>query len=217
MDILSILGSINIISVFFFVLTFGVLIYEIYLFRKEKKKKEKPTIPNFNPTKAVPNQIYSSVPVAPAEKPKVIKKRKNLALMIGVAVATFFGIAIIIVLKNTAVPEKPPPPVNTIATSHPTKTPSPTTSDLFITPTSTPVILAQNLTPTASPSAIPLGGTGNVTSTPSATTIPTTTISPSPTSIGTATSSSLPVAGIVQPQLFILLLGAATVFISIVY
>ena len=223
MDFLDLLGSVNKISIFFFIVTLGVLGYEFYLFQKEKRRKEKPTIPTFNAAQKIPRQNYSTSPVL-NEKPKVLKKHKNLALIITLVIVVFLGVGLFFTIQNTSTPQEQPPPVSTKAQTNPTSVPSPIITEqaaLFITPTPTQTVLAQNPTASPSPSLVPslaVGGVLNPTSTPSAgTTSIQPSITPSSSPTATRTVTTLPVAGVAQPQLFILALGALTVFFSILY
>src|SRR3990167_545279 len=115
MDIFEILGSLNKISIFFFVVTLGVLGYELYVFQKEKKQKEKPKIPKFNAAKTVqPPQFSATSVISDAQKP--IKKHKNLTVVLTSVIVAVLGSALFFTLQQTGAPEEPPPPVSTRAT-----------------------------------------------------------------------------------------------------
>lgn len=75
MDIVSILSSINKVSLTAFVVTLGVLIYEIYHLRKEKSiRRVKPVIPSFDHSKGSQPMI-SATPIVLKEND--IKKNPN--------------------------------------------------------------------------------------------------------------------------------------------
>src|SRR3990167_2737574 len=156
MDVLELLGSVNKVSIFFFILTLGVLGYEFYLFQKEKKKKEKPKIPTFNPSRVVQAHNYTPAPSSENEKPTVT------------------GVPI-----ESITPTTPPVGGPETTTGTPTVTLISTSASATLTPTKAAVASVSSPTPT--------------------------------------TPQTLPVAATVQPQLFILLLGALTVFFSILY
>ena len=230
MDVFEILGSINKISIFFFIVTLGVLGYELYVFQKEKKQKQKPKIPTFNNTKAVQPQHFAASPIISDTK-KPIKKHKNLTVILAAVLVAVFGAALFFTLQNTSAPEELPPPVNTRATSDETLTPSPIATEssaLFITPTTgvsvspspTGILLTQEqitTTPTVAVTSA-IGGGPVLTSTPSSNFVATA-ISPTliPTEVDPTTAESLPVAGFSFPHMFILFLGAATVFFSVLF
>ena len=236
MDVLELLGSVNKVSIFFFILTLGVLGYEFYLFQKEKKKKEKPKIPTFNPSRVVQAHNYTPAPSSENEKPKTLKKHKNLAVMIAVTLIAFLGVILFVTIQSTQTPEEVPPPIRTRADVNVTEGPSPeiTQEALFVTPTPTDVVLAENVTPTVTgvpiesitPTTPPVGGPETTTGTPTVTLISTSasaTLTPTKAAVASVSSptpttpQTLPVAATVQPHLFILLLGALTVFFSILY
>ncbi len=163
MDFLDILGSVNKISILFFFITLCVLAYEFYLFRKEKKRRQKPKIPVFSQTKTVaPQNLEMKAPVV-LEKKHSLKKLKNLTVVIASITIAFIGAISFIAIRNFTSEPSPVPPVGTKAATSPSPIISLTTTPgaLFITPTPTPEgALAQSqLTPEASPSASP--GNGN--------------------------------------------------------
>jgi hypothetical protein len=56
MDIMQLLGSVNKISLIAFFIVLMFMLYELYLINKEKKRKEKPNIPQFNPNLKIEGQ-----------------------------------------------------------------------------------------------------------------------------------------------------------------
>ena len=238
MDFLNILESVNKVSIFFFIVTLGVMGYEFYLFRKERRKAQKPKIPTFSPAKtAAPGDLAATVPVI-QDKKTTIKKHKNLVVIIASVALAFLGAVAFIAIRQYTAQQEPVPPVRTQAHSSPTKSPSPIqkTQPLFITPTVSPTLTP---TPEVSPSVSPTSTILALsTGTPAPTAEPTTTatteallITATPTPGGATTTAtpasgtltpspttgSLPSAGVAQPQLFIFLLGAFTVLFSILY
>lgn len=241
MDFLDILGSVNKISILFFIITLGVLGYEFYLFRKEKRKQQKPKIPTFSQTKTVaPQNLEIKAPVI-QEKKQTLKKHKNLTVVIASITIAFIGAVSFIAIRNFTTEPTPVPPVGTRAAVSPSPFLSPSATDeaIFITPTPTPQGLAAEsttTTPAASPSASvtqtatqSAGVGGGVTIAPtvkptSAVTFLTTATPTGTSTTATATptttqaeSSTLPVAGVATPQFFIFALGAVTVLISVLF
>jgi hypothetical protein len=90
MDIIIFIKSINKIAVAAFFITFFLVGFEIYLLIKEKKTKEKPSIPEFKS-----NQRYGEIKAATVKKikeEKAIYKKPNLKLMIVFIILMFlFG------------------------------------------------------------------------------------------------------------------------------
>lgn len=161
MDFLDILGSVNKISILFFIITLGVLAYEFYLFRKEKRKQQKPKIPTFSQTKTVaPQNLEMKAPVV-VEKKHSLKKHKNLTVVIASITIAFIGAVSFIAIRNFTSEPTPVPPVGTRAAVSPSPIISLTTTPgaLFITPTPEEALAQNQLTPEASPSASP--GNGN--------------------------------------------------------
>jgi len=117
MDAISFLSSINKLSVFAFLITFGVLIYELRQFKKDQRYRAKPKIPKFDQSTTL------GLPQATAlvlNKKKKITKANNfviivilVVLLIVFGLAAFFGFSKIS-SKTTPVKE-PMPQINFIA------------------------------------------------------------------------------------------------------
>ncbi len=241
MDIFAVLGSLNKVSIFFFVVTLGVLGYELYVYQKEKKLKTKPRIPKFNAAKTVQPQQFVSGSVITDEK-KPIKKRKNLTIVLAAVLVSVLGSVLFFTLQQTQTPEEPLPPVRTKATDENVNNLTPEASPsapLFITPTtatgSSSLASTNQESPTVTAAPGGIGGAnptatltpGKTTPSPTPKTVAqsstksstqsTSTATPSPTQSEAPTAATLPVAGVTFPQLFILFLGAATVAFSILF
>lgn len=96
-ELISILTSVNKISLVAFFITLGFLLYELYLFRKEGKRTSRPNIPQFN----------ESIAGAPIQT-KVVKNddanktrpSNRLGLLIAFVLVIFFGIISLFGLIN---------------------------------------------------------------------------------------------------------------------
>jgi hypothetical protein len=91
------LTSINKISLLAFMVTFGFLGYEIYLFQKERKEKTKPRIPNFNENTVI-NASQSKVLLTQEEK--AVKKSNNVVIVVLAVLLLVFGLATVIGFKK---------------------------------------------------------------------------------------------------------------------
>lgn len=68
--------SVNKVALVAFAVVFGFLIYELYLFKKEKKKGEKPSVPQFTPSQTASTSATKQVTTPPQAAP-VFKKTAN--------------------------------------------------------------------------------------------------------------------------------------------
>ncbi len=105
-SILSFFISVNKVALLAFVVVLGFLLYELYLYRKEKQKTKKPSVPQFVPTAAIPTVavgapvVQASVPpksAAPLKKtsgdqPRVLIVIGILTVLIVVGVFLYFFI-----------------------------------------------------------------------------------------------------------------------------
>lgn len=91
MNIVTVLSSVSKIAVLAFVGIFAVLIYELYLFKKESKKKSKPSVPQFNE-----NINFVSQSKVLEKESSIVKRQgaKIFAILGGLLV--FLGIIIVI-------------------------------------------------------------------------------------------------------------------------
>ncbi|QQG44729.1 MAG: hypothetical protein HYW86_02325 [Candidatus Roizmanbacteria bacterium] len=104
MDVMQFISSVNKISLLAFFITVGFLSYEINLLLKEKRKKQTPSIPKFNPTVQAQNLGKKSIVVS---EPKVGLRKSSHIMLIFILFVTMFilgGISIFSVLgiKNTS-------------------------------------------------------------------------------------------------------------------
>lgn len=88
MDIVSLLISLNKISLIIFLITCAVLGYEIYLLIKEKKQRDDPTIPNFDMN--VQRKVQQ-VQFNKGEKKMVFSRSNNALIFVMVIFVLVFG------------------------------------------------------------------------------------------------------------------------------
>jgi hypothetical protein len=95
--------SINKIALFAFFAVLGFLVYEVKKMMEDKKKKEKPVVPQFNNNDQVHSPVAAnSTPLPPIVPVKKVEKQGNSTLMIVIGAITLVGvIALIIVSYNT--------------------------------------------------------------------------------------------------------------------
>lgn len=91
--------SINKIALFAFFAVLGFLIYEMKKMVDEKKKKEKPVVPQFNDKMQVqPLAVVNSTPLPPL--PHVNKNEKGSPfLMIAIGVGSLIGVIVLIIIS----------------------------------------------------------------------------------------------------------------------
>lgn len=90
MDIIYFLTSINKLSLLAFLITLGVLIYEINLLKKEGLSKTKPKIPKFEESTTATN--IQATPLI-IDQPEKITKPNNLILVVLIVFLVVFGLA----------------------------------------------------------------------------------------------------------------------------
>jgi len=89
--------SVNKIALLAFVIVLGFLAYEVHLFRKEKEKSKKPTIPQFTPSQvpAPPAGVVQATVSAPPQSSPVLKKTQDeqpkTLIIIGVLTVLIIG------------------------------------------------------------------------------------------------------------------------------
>jgi len=94
MDLVNFLSSVNKLSILAFLVTLGILFYEIQLLKKEKRLSSKPRIPKFE--ESINPQISQAATLI-TEKKEVVTKPNNfiiiflIILLIIFGLATFFG------------------------------------------------------------------------------------------------------------------------------
>jgi hypothetical protein len=97
MDIVSLLSSLNKISLIAFLITAGFIIFQFYLFKKEiSVDKTKPNIPDFKEEMSPLN--YTQVVINQKKEP--IKKHSETPLVMGVIVLIFFGLILLFSFLN---------------------------------------------------------------------------------------------------------------------
>lgn len=96
MDVFGLLGYINKFSLLAFIVTLGVLVYQVYQLKKDSKStNETPVIPDFNENASVPSLNYSPLNTKVEAAPS---KNLNLNLIIlivltvGIIIFLFFSI-----------------------------------------------------------------------------------------------------------------------------
>lgn len=95
--------SINKIALFAFIVVFGFLIFEIKKMIDERKKMEKPVVPQFNDVvKSDPKAVTNSTPLPPTVPPLQKKSEGTSFLMIGIGVISLFVVGgIMVITYNT--------------------------------------------------------------------------------------------------------------------
>lgn len=101
MDIFSFLGYLNKLSLVAFVVTLAVLLYQLYLLRKEASaKKDNPVIPEFDENKTV---IAPALNYTKLDTSKLVTKKKtdnNLILLISITLVVMIILFGTIISKN---------------------------------------------------------------------------------------------------------------------
>jgi len=104
--IVEFLLSVNKISLVAFLGVLGFLIYEIYLLRNERIKKQKPVLPQFNATEIVNPTILQQQAAAAVEPPKKtdqVRQTTLSPLLIAILILTalfFIGFTLYLVFSN---------------------------------------------------------------------------------------------------------------------
>lgn len=151
MDYFDILISVNKISIFFFVITVLFILYEFYLYNKEKGKNK--DIPVRMPSlEEAPKLILNATPVKQLNAEKnspIARKPNNKLIIIGAISIALFGL--IFVVSYIFISKRQPQEESTkvLPTKQPTSSPiiSPTQ-----TPTPTVLVISEAEPTTASPS-----------------------------------------------------------------
>ena len=100
MDIFNILGYINKLSLVAFVVTLGVLLYQVYLLKKDSSQShEEPVIPDFNENIAKPVLNYTKLDQS-IGKGEVPKNNTNLIILIVTTIAIISFLSFTIFAKN---------------------------------------------------------------------------------------------------------------------
>ncbi len=198
MNYVELLIEVNKISIIFFFITLLFLVYEFYLFKKEKSGKVPLKLPQLDFFLKNPRKITQDIKPGD-EKPHQHKQQKKLIWLSIIFLVIFGVIAILGYLLSV----KKEPEFTTRTTAAPvTITPTPTllpTPTVF--PTQQPTLTAQTEEPT--PTEILLAEQISPT------------IESSPTSI--PDTEALPAAGNTQFQTLIFVVAAVVLFISFVF
>ncbi len=88
-DLLSLIISVNKVSILAFVIILGFLIYEIYQMKGEKKRASKMDVPQFDPNATVQTLGGGNAIVNQAEKKKTVSHKSLVALL--TIMSLFFG------------------------------------------------------------------------------------------------------------------------------
>lgn len=118
MDAFGLLGYVNKFSLLAFILTLGVLVYQIYLLKKDSKTDTKtPVIPDFNENLSVPSLNYSPLnSKVETEKNKGLNLNLIILIVITVGVVLFLFFSIFMKANNnTDIQEKKAPLVKLTA------------------------------------------------------------------------------------------------------
>lgn len=246
MDVFGYISSVNKISLVVLALIFLFLLYEIYLFRKDRRKKVIVSVPSFGVT---PMQAATPPPAPPPpqkEIPVIKKTRKKIAKKtIGMMVASVLMIigigAISFRLSQRSSNNASIAPARPRAAEIPTPTPSPflplssKPTSIINTPAPTEVPPPINVSPTAkapllfakniSLSPTPVVFTTKEEPTPVQQPSPTETLSLSPVptaalSLPSPTQSivqNLPESGVAQYSIFIVVLASLLIVGSFLY
>lgn len=103
--IISFIASVNKISLIAFLGVLGFLVYEVILLRREQLKKQKPNLPQFNTATVIDKKVLQqqAATVVPTKKVIAAQQSKSspiLIILLVIAIISFAGISIYIVLTN---------------------------------------------------------------------------------------------------------------------
>ena len=106
-SILIFIGSVNKISLIAFLGVLCFLIYEVYLWRKDRLKKTKPVIPTFNPETVVKTQspqAYANQTPSQTPSPVAIKTKQKapiaLIAILGIMSVLFISLTLFMVFSK---------------------------------------------------------------------------------------------------------------------
>jgi len=92
MDIVQLLGSINKLSLLAFLIVLLFMVYELYLIGKEKQKKQKPTIPQFNPNLKVEGAAAENLHKGDQDETHASSNRNQLVFIVLFIILIFLGV-----------------------------------------------------------------------------------------------------------------------------
>lgn len=104
-DIIDILSKLNKAALFFFIATVVFLVYEFYLFRKERSKKSKLKVPQFDnvQTATMPPVVQKAAPTPQFPPMQKKKRRKSKAVVIAAVSVLALGLVGILVFRLNSV------------------------------------------------------------------------------------------------------------------
>lgn len=227
MDVLSVLSSINKISLIAFLCVFAALVYELVLLKRGHKRRGKPSIPKFNTNAQAQADIAKPV-VAQVEKKKGISSAR-LGLVFVLILLVVLGGSIFIISRalqeNNDTSNSTIQPLRTRASDvsttpsgqtfiQTTSTPTPIPTEAETEPTPTDTLLALNISPTVSvsPTEIPIPTELEPTEDTEESTI-----AAQVTTVATTTSSSLPISGNTNFTLMAIAISGIIVLVSFVF
>jgi len=92
MDIVSLLTSINKISLIAFCITFGFISYQVFLLKKETKiRKNKPVIPDFKVSAKIKSSTFTKI-IIDDEQKTTVKRFNKAPIIIGFIFLIVFGL-----------------------------------------------------------------------------------------------------------------------------
>lgn len=95
MDTISFISSISKASIFAFLATLGFLVYEFYILKREGKKKNQPTIPQFDPNASTQDLDKKNKPlIVPQEFKQGKLSRIFLIIILFIALVILGGVSI---------------------------------------------------------------------------------------------------------------------------
>lgn len=105
-SVLEFIASVNKISLVAFVGVFGFLVYELNLLLKERAKKQKPVIPQFNTNAVVDTKVVVQQAAAIAVAPKKQENNKKVAasplliVILIVMIVIFLGVSVYLLING---------------------------------------------------------------------------------------------------------------------
>lgn len=219
MDVFSLLSYINKVSLFAFVVTTLIVVYQIYVLKKEKTKEQTPSIPDFKEKNNL-NEVgnFTSLPSYLTKKePKLVNYSKLVFLIITLLTIIVVIFVVSLIKKNSSTTNQASnntpsiPVIKMPLVSKPINTPTlpPKPSPSIVTPTViAPTIIIPTIkpestsVPTVRPTEIVLAQA------------PSSTPEVNPTAITTSAPQVLPETGSIGKGLLIIGVAISTIFFS---
>jgi len=232
MDLFNVLTYLNKFSLIAFFVTALILVYQVYLIKKDKEKNHPPVtnIPDFNEKMTIPIKNFTDL-----DTTKIISTQKPISkgLLYGIISITTICLLLVLTIfsrvnktKNIAY-SSPTPVITKNQIIKPTKsavsTPTIVITQATQTPSKTPTLtqtIGENVKNVVGPVTKPTEKTETVIAYNSIT--PTTLLTISPTiiassSISPTMVSSLPVTGTIENGLIIMVISSFMVFLAFVF